>query len=163
MSNTIQFQYDAVDSIRYRAKEGHYYLHIPAFLAFNSYANLKINFIFDTGAYLTVISRHTAIRFGFDKFTPIKTDIDLSGFAGKCKGDIIELPGLVIGGKILEGVKVVIPQSVEGMNILGLNVLEYFNYLVDSTNGKIYFAMNESYKIPKVLECASIRSISGST
>jgi len=160
MNNIIQFQYDAVDNIRYRANEGHYYLHIPAFFTNNSYANLKINFIFDTGAYLTVISRHTAVRFGFDKLTPIKTDIDLSGFAGKCKGNLIELPGLVIGGKILGGTKVAIPQTMEGMNIIGLNVLEYFNYFVDSTNSKIYFSRNENYKIPKELECASIRSIS---
>jgi predicted aspartyl protease len=152
MNNTIQFRYDAIEDIAYEESEGHYYLHIPAFFTLNSYANRRINFILDTGAYLTVISRHTAIRFGFDKLSPIHSDINLSGFAGTCKGDLIETPGLIIGGKILEGVRVAIPKATEGMNILGLNVLEYFNYLIDSTNSKIYFARNENYKIPKELE-----------
>ena len=33
MKNIIQFQYDAVDNLRYSAKEGHYYLHVPTFFS----------------------------------------------------------------------------------------------------------------------------------
>ena len=159
MSNTVLFQYDSCEDLRYKKSAAQYYLSVPAFFSEENHANDEIDFLLDTGAYLSVLSRHTAINFGFDKFTPIRTDIDLNGFSGKCKGDLIELPGLVIGGKMLKGAKVAIPQAIEGINILGLNVLEYFKYLVDSMDCKIYFSRNYDYKMPEKLSCTSIHSI----
>jgi len=44
-------------------------------------------------------------------------------------------------------------------DILGLNVLEYFNYLIDSQNDMIYFADNPSYKPPTELGCGRLFSI----
>jgi len=160
MTNIIHFQYDAVENIVYEKIEGHYFLHLPAFFSTDGHANALISFVLDTGAYLTVISRDTATRFGFDKIPPINTNLPLSGFAGGCNADLVEIPGLIVGGRMLEGVKVAIPQEINGINLLGLNILEYFNYLIDSNNSKIYFAMNDNYKIPEILKCAKVRAIS---
>jgi clan AA aspartic protease (TIGR02281 family) len=166
VSNVIQFNYDSCEDIEYEENKGHYYLHVPAFYTKGSNSNRLVDFMLDTGAFLTVITLQTARLLGYDQLTPVSSNIILSGYAGEIKADLLEIPGLVIGGRILEGTKVAVPKEserheIKGMNILGLNVLEYFNYLVDSTNCKIYFAKNEKYKIPKEFECVNIRSVSG--
>ena len=102
------------------------------------------------------------------KLKPINPDITLSGYSGQCDAALFEVPGLVIGGKILEGVKVAIPKKsgkgeARNLNILGLNVLEHFKYLLDSTNGKIYFAQNKNYKAYEILKCTNVRTISSNT
>jgi len=63
-----QERYDAKESFTLE-DDGHYHLYVPAFYEFDGYANHEIDFIFDTGAYLTVIARSVAKRFGFlDRF-----------------------------------------------------------------------------------------------
>jgi hypothetical protein len=83
----------------------------------------------------------------------------LSGFAGYCEGDIVEIPGLVIGGRRLENVKVAMPHIHTKDNILGLNVLEHFQLLMDTTESKAYFADNENYKARLELKCSKIHEI----
>ncbi|MDR0221749.1 MAG: retroviral-like aspartic protease family protein [Lachnospiraceae bacterium] len=139
------FGYRAVDDIFYD-EDGHYHIQIPAFFTASTNRNDIVDFIFDTGAYLTVVTLQTATRFGWDKLSPLVTKIELSGFAGCCEGDIIAIPGLVIGGRRLEGVKVAIPHIHTNDNILGINVLEHFKFLLDTTENKVYFADNENYK-----------------
>ena len=164
MSNIIMFQYDSCEDIDYDQSEGHYYLPAPAFYSAESHANELIDFMLDTGAFLTIITPQTAERSATTN-SPINPDIPLSGYTGEFRATLLEIPGLVIGGKILEGAKVAVPKISKhdkraDMNILGLNILEHFNYLIDSTDRKIYFARNEDYKIPKELKCVNIRSIS---
>ena len=136
---------------------------VPLFYEKGSYSNETIDFIFDTGAYLTVLSQKTARLFGYDKITPISANIPLNGFADShCEGDLIEIPGMLIGGKVLEDVKVAIPYVATEDDILGLNVLEHFNYYIDSANDKIYFSDNPVYKAPKELRCGRISSVTPS-
>jgi len=140
---------------RYK-NDAHYYIAVPSFCSTTHYSNDKIDFVFDTGAYLTVITKVTALVFGYNRITPIQKNIPLNGFAGSATGDLKEIPGLVIGGRLLKGVKVAIPHIDTKDNILGLNVIEHFNYLIDSSKGKIYFAENLDYKIPQELKCVFI-------
>ena len=97
--------------------------------------------------------------FGFDKLKAITTNIPLNGFAGSCEGDLKRLPCLILGGKQLIDVPVAIPYLDTRMDILGLNVLEHFNYLIDGTNSKIYFSQNVNYKAPASLKCGGINAI----
>jgi hypothetical protein len=46
------------------------------------------------------------------------------------------------------------------MNILGLNVIDYFDFFVDAKNDKIYFAQNPRPDIPDSLRCSQVRTIS---
>ena len=84
---SITFDYRSVQDIFYN-DEGHYILKVPAFFTSGAYRNDKIDFVFDTGAYITVVARQTAIRFGWDKLTPLVKNIPLTGFAGSCEGDL---------------------------------------------------------------------------
>jgi len=153
--NEFIFEYDSVQPLTHD-DDGHYYLHVPAFYGNDDFSNYVINFIFDTGAYITVLSRKTIIRMGLDEKFTVEKNTPLSGFAGKTLVDIKEIPGFVIGGRRLEGVKVAVPHINTDENILGLNVLEYFKYFVDTENDKIYFAQNLNPDIHEPLQAKRI-------
>ncbi|MCL2224562.1 MAG: retroviral-like aspartic protease family protein [Defluviitaleaceae bacterium] len=140
--------------------DGHYHLRVSAFYEFDSYANDIIDFIFDTGAFLTVISRVTAQEFGFlDRYT-IQSDISLAGFSGECLADLKEIPGMVVGGRRLTGVKVAVPHLITDMDILGLNVIDHFKFFIDTEKDRIYFSENPKPEIPEMLKAKDIQVIS---
>ena len=82
MSNIITFQYDAYVDIEYDSDEGHYYVPVPAFYSAENHANRVVDFMIDTGAFLTIITPQMAVHLGYDKLTPINPDILLSGYTG---------------------------------------------------------------------------------
>ena len=154
----VNIQYTSVVDLHYRP-DGHRHLKIPVFYNTDENNNNSIDFILDTGAYLTVLTKRTAELFGFDKLLPLAVNVPLTGFAGyKVEGDLIEIP-ILLGGKRLIA-KVVVPYVHITNNILGLNVLEHFNYSIDNTNDKIYFSDNPVYKANNVLMCSNIWSVS---
>ena len=106
----MDFGYRSAEKLEYRI-DGHYYLSVPTFYTSDNYVNDLIRFIFDTGAFLTVINRDTAAAFGFDKIEAIHKNIPLSGFTGSGSGDLKEIPGMIKGGRRLEGVKVAVDQN----------------------------------------------------
>ena len=160
MSDAVNFRHNSVLDLYYGA-DGHRHIRVPLFYERESYTNRTVDFIFDTGAYLTVLSQETAYALGFYKIEPIQSNIPLTGFAdSRCEGDLVEIPGMLIGGRILEDVRIAIPYVATTDDILGLNILEHFNYLIDSTNDKIYFSDNAIYKAPKELGCGRISAIS---
>jgi hypothetical protein len=74
--------------------------------------------------------------------------------------DIKEIPGVIIGGRRLEGVRVAVPHIKTDVNILGLNVIELFKYYVDTEDDMIYFAQNPTPSIPELLQCSKIHLVS---
>ena len=130
------------------------------FYDFGSFSNYMVDYIFDTGAFITVLTRDEAELLGFiDKYT-IQANVVLEGFSGSCLVDIKDIPGLIIGGRRLEGVKVAVPQSETDKNILGLNVIELFKYYIDTENDMIYFADNPNPSIDKHLRCGKVHILS---
>ena len=110
-----------------------------------------IRFILDTGAYMTVISRSTAIHRGFDKLP--KKEAVLYGFGGGIDVDYVRIPGLMILGKFRSDVPVLIPHDTYRVHhktgekkllqdVLGLNVLEYYNYYIDTANDRLFLNEN---------------------
>jgi len=159
MRNNKNFSYNTAIDYKYE-EDGHRHVDVPLFFDKDSYSNEQVDFVFDTGAYLTVLTKFTAEQFKFDKITPIQTNIPLTGFAdSKCSGDLIEIPGMLIGGKRLVDVRVAIPYIDTEDDILGLNVLEYFDYLIDSSGDKIYFSDSSTYKPPKEFGCGKVTTI----
>jgi len=152
-------KFDAVENLKLEL-DGHYHLNVPAFYNFNSHANRPIDFIFDTGAFITIISRDSAALLGYlDRFT-VQEGIILSGFSGSCLADLKEIPGFAVGGRRIEGVKVAIPHIETDVSILGLNVIEYFKYYNDTECDKIYFSQNPYPDIPEYLQARGIHAIS---
>jgi len=153
-------KFDALESLTIEA-DGHYHLSVPTFYDFDGYANTPIDFVFDTGAFLTVITRGTAARLGYlDRFT-IQKRIILSGFSGDCFADLKEIPGFMIGGRKIEGAKVAVPYIETDISILGLNVIEYFRFFIDTERDKIYFSENPLPEVPEQLRASGVYMISG--
>jgi len=71
-----------------------------------------------------------------------------------------EIPGFIIGGKKLTGVKVAVPHEDTEMDILGLNVLEYFKYFIDTEKDEIYFSENPTPEISEYLKAKKILALS---
>jgi len=158
MENFLSVKYTSIETFDYDI-DGHYHIFVPTFYSQSSYSNDRINYIFDTGAYITVINKEIAAIFGFDLLPPIVSNIALKGFAGECTGDMKIIPGLIIGSYMLKNIKVAIPYADIKSNILGLNVLENFNYFLDNTNDFVYFSLNSAPNIPEELQCGSIELI----
>ena len=158
VSNMLTFAYDSAEELKVK-NDGHYHIHVPTFYAFGNIRYKLIDYIFDTGAFITVLTREEAAVLGFaDKFT-IQKNVPLGGFAGGCLADIKDIPGMVMGGHHLEGVKVAVPQVHIDANILGLNVIEQFKFYYDSQSDMIYFAENPSPTIEEPLRCGKVRII----
>lgn len=157
--HSIVLNFKTVESLSLEA-DGHYHLSVPIFYDFDSFANNPIDFVFDTGAFLTVITRDAANRLGYlDRFTT-QRGITLYGFSGDCLADLKEIPGFTIGGRRIEGAKVAVPYINTDISILGLNVIEYFKYYIDTEHDKIYFSQNPTPEIPELLQAKGIYTIS---
>ena len=101
-------------------------------------------FVFDPGAFITVLMRRTAQKIGL----PLtgKYSANLNGFnkeRGADEAEIVIAPKIEIGKIILEDVKILVPlEYIEIPEVIGENVLEYFSYTVDRESDNIYFKKN---------------------
>lgn len=69
LDKSITLKYEAVDNLTYE-DDGNYHIYLPTFYEFGSYSNDVVDFVFDTGAYITVVTRQDAALLGFlNKYT----------------------------------------------------------------------------------------------
>ena len=105
---------------------------------------IKIQFVFDSGAYITVLTRVSAHQIGLP-LSGVHT-VNLTGFnkdRGSDKAEIVTAPKFEIGKYIVEDVQILVPlEDIEITEVIGENVLEYFTYTVDHNIDRIYFANN---------------------
>ena len=100
-----------------------------------------IKFIYDTGAYLTVINREVYEWFNLDKLP--RQEAAIGGYAASAEGYIFQIPALVIGGRLLSGVWAFTPKRKDlDQNLLGDNVIEYFRPFQDNQENCFYFVPN---------------------
>jgi len=66
MRSIVKFPYSSVIDYVYDV-DGHRHVKVPIFFDKKGYSNYAVDFFFDTGAYLTVLTQKTAKYFGFDK------------------------------------------------------------------------------------------------
>ena len=105
----------------------------------------KISFLYDTGAYITVINRYWYEWYGLNKLPRFETS--LHGYVGLAPGYVFQIPGLMIGQRLLTGVWVFTPTSMDAtQNLLGDNVIEYFKPYQDNENDCFYFPDNPQPK-----------------
>jgi hypothetical protein len=140
------------DNVFYKLErqEGLLYVTLPIFYEGSPPSGTEIKFILDTGSFLSVISRGTALRYGLDKLP--KKPTTLFGFGGGIDVDFVRIPKL----KVLRehhGVPVLIPHEMYRTHpktgekrpmpeVVGLNVLEYYNYYIDTENDRLYLREN---------------------
>jgi len=101
----------------------------------------KIKFIYDTGAYLTVLNKEMYEWFNLDKLP--RKEATMGGYVSSTPGYIFQIPGLVIGQRLLSGVWAFTPKSKDiRQNLLGDNVIEYFRPFQDNLDNCFYFVDN---------------------
>ena len=123
-----------------RGKDGHIYIEIPI-VCEGSSSNDTIPFIYDTGAFITVLNRNRYEHFKL--YNLPRSEVTLHGYAGGTPGYLYKIPGLQIGKRLVRGVWAFTPEiSQLKQNLLGSNVLEYFRPFQDNMYDSIYFPDN---------------------
>ena len=129
-------------------------------------SKIPFEFIFDTGAMMTMIPVSLANQFKYNTLPTLCTTVFGGVVPEACiTVDFKRIPGLKIAKIYIEEVVVAIPSNPNeeayhkfGINILGQNVLEYFNYYTDTANDRIYFQENPSPKpISQYTTCRGVR------
>ena len=150
--NLITYTYNPWNYIEFIRLKGHILIDVHVFPP--AEAPSKIQFVFDSGAYITVMNRLNAHRIGLP-LTGIY-NANITGFnknRGSDKAEIILVQKIEIGKFIIEDVKILVPlEDIEVIEVIGENVLEYFTYTVDHNIDRIYFNKNLNPKPYKNLE-----------
>ena len=125
----------------FRRREGHYYMYARAVHQRSGIDGEKIDFIFDTGAQNTILSKRRADEFGYLKMET-KKSIKAGGIGGGfmlCSS--VAIPSIVLTeGIIINDPVALIPEDHRfNINILGQDILEKFSYYVDAKKQYIYF------------------------
>jgi hypothetical protein len=145
----LTLTFDVKTRIGYRRKKGQIFLNVPI-VCEGSTDSDAIDFIYDTGAYITVINKERYERYGLDKLP--RKEASIGGYDGSTPGYVFQIPGLIIGKRLLSGVWAFSPISEDiKQNLLGDNVIEYFRPFQDNLNDCFYFADNpkpEPYTTP---------------
>ena len=128
--------------VEYERVKGQVYVDIP--IVCEGCTNLdRILFIYDTGAYITVINREFYEKYKLDELP--RKEVALGGYVGSAPGYVFQIPGLIIGQRLLTGVWAFTPKSMHvKQNLLGDNVIEYFIPIQDNQQDCIYFPDNPS-------------------
>jgi len=126
--------------VQYKRDRGHNYLEIVLVCKGSSEQDI-IDFIYDSGAYLTVVNRDI---YEWHKLNELpRRKIVIKSYDGTTPGYLFQIPGLVIGGRLLTGIWAFTPENKEiKQNLLGDNVIEYFRPFQDNLNDCIYFIEN---------------------
>jgi len=155
---------DECTRVRYDRIKGQIYIEIPI-VCEGSTDSDKIPFMYDTGAFLTVINREIYEWYSLDRLPRKPTS--MGGYVGSATGYLFQIPGLVIGQRLLTGVWAFTPKSMDvKQNLLGDNVIEYFMPIQDNFNDCIYFPDNpkpEPYMHPETgfsLACEGVLPMS---
>ena len=102
------------------------------------------NFIFDTGAQNTIISKRRSIECGYINL-PVQERIVAGGIGGgiiHCNR--IEIPDMIVTNDlIIQRPSILIPEDANvNVNILGQDLLKPYSYYLDAKNKCIYFDLD---------------------
>jgi predicted aspartyl protease len=124
----------------FRHNDGHVHVWVPI-VCEGSTDKDAVLFIYDTGAFITVLNRD---RYDYFKLHQLpQREITLHGYAGGTPGYLYKIPGLRIGKRLVSGVWAFTPKSHQlKENLLGNNVLDYFRPFQDNMHEFIYFPDN---------------------
>ena len=126
--------------VRYKRIKGQVFLRIPI-ICEGSTDKDTIPFMYDTGAFLTVINREFYEWYKLYRLP--RKETSMGGYVGSTPGYIFQIPGLVIGQRLLTGVWAFTPKSMDvKQNLLGDNVIEYFIPIQDNSQDCFFFLDN---------------------
>jgi hypothetical protein len=142
----LGIQLDEKVRLRTTREKGHSYIDL-LIVCEGSTDEDFVSFMYDTGAWLTVLSRKYYETYKLNALK--RMPFSMGGYGAgedasrKIPGFMYQIPALKIGNRLLTEVWAFTPASYEiSENILGCNVIEYFNPYQDNSNDYIYFFDN---------------------
>jgi len=87
--------------VPYKRTNGHAYLKLNV-VCKGSTETDTIRFVYDTGAYLTVINKEVYQWFSLDKLP--RTEATIGSYNGSTPSFLFQIPGLKVGEKLLTGI-----------------------------------------------------------
>ena len=152
MMTLITYTFNPWNYIEFSRTQGHMFVYVHVFPPDG--APSKIPFVFDTGAYITVLTRMSVRKIGLPLTGAYTANI--TGYNknhGYDKAEMVVVPKIEIGKFIVEDVQILVPlEDIEIAEVIGENVLEYFTYTVDHDMDRVYFSKNHNpkpYKNPE--------------
>ena len=138
----VTFTYNPWNKAKFYRDKGHINIWVNVFSS--SFKFTDVFFVFDPGAFISVLMRNSARRIGLP-LTGIYS-ANLTGFnkdRGSDEAEIVVAPKIEIGKFILEDVKILVPlDNIKVPQVIGENILEYFSYNIDRETENIYFKKN---------------------
>ena len=151
----MQVYFEDNNFLTIERNDGLYYVTVNVIYEGSTKDGEEVKLILDTGAFMTVLSRGTAIKHGFDKLP--KKAASITGFGGTIPADVIRIPGVKLLNRLYMNVPILVPHEMyrvdqktgkkkQMQEVLGLNILEYYNYYVDVGNDRLYLKENPNPK-----------------
>ena len=99
----------------------------------------NIDFIHDTGAIISTLSREQYELLDFDKINVDRHDVELGSYNSVSKGLVFILPFLFVANFTVKNVQVFVPYSYRHtQNLLAMNVLGLFNQYIETSTSSIF-------------------------
>jgi hypothetical protein len=137
----MQISFDPLRKSVFRRENGQYRLYATIFRDVGKTKMGVVDFIYDSGAFLTVINKERYETLGLNSLPRVEHHIN--GYTGKADGYFFQMPWLRIGGEDLQYVWVFSPKSGDlKQNLLGTNVIERFRVFQDNEDDCFYFLLN---------------------
>ena len=139
----MQINFDPSRKSVFRRENGQYKLYATIYRDVSKTKIGVVDFIYDSGAFLTVINKERYETLGLDCLPKIEHHIN--GYTGKADGYFFQIPWLRIGGEDLQYVWAFSPKSSDlKQNLLGTNVIEKFRVFQDNEDDCFYFQLNKN-------------------
>jgi hypothetical protein len=139
----MQTSFEPSRKSAFRRENGQYRLYVTIFRDVSKSKMGVVDFIYDSGAFLTVINKERYETLGLSKLPRVEHFI--YGYTGKADGYFFQVPWFLIGGEELQYVWAFSPKSGElSQNLLGTNVIEEFNIFQDNEHDCFYFMPNKN-------------------
>ena len=98
-----------------------------------------IEFIHDTGAFISTLSRIQYEQLNYDKISIDKHNVELGSYNSVSKGIVFTLPFLFVANFTVKNVQVFVPYSYSlTQNLLAMNVLGLFNQYIEVDTSSIF-------------------------
>jgi len=138
----MQINFDASYKSSFRRENGQYRLFLTIIRDIEKTKMGLIDFIYDSGAFLTVINKERYETLGLCELPRVEHYI--YGYTGRAEGYFFQIPWLRVGGQDLPYIWAFSPKSGDlYQNLLGTNVIERFRVFQDNENDCFYFHLNK--------------------
>lgn len=139
----MQISFDSSHKSTFRRENGQYRIFLTIFRDTDKSKTGLVDFIYDSGAFITVINKERYETLGLCNLPRVEHYI--SGYTGKAEGYYFQIPWLRIGGEDLPFVWAFSPKSGDlSQNLIGTNVIERFRIFQDNEDDCFYFISNQT-------------------